>query len=254
MSKTILKFNSHSYHLNLFFKQLSAFQSQSKSVVPIQMPCYNNSSKFLSGVIRTLSTSTSRCRSNSANHYDILGITPKATQGDIKSAYYKLSKIYHPDISSDETSAKKFRAISEAYEVLGNVKLKKMYDKGLLGGRMPKVEYEPEPEPTDPTLKFYKSRGHRREVPTMDGRQPIYDFDSWSKHHYGSLFEKSRYEKEYLKKKREKQIDTEHSNRQEAFLYFIVCLGGLFIFLVSQGTTNYDLDRTGEKKDLNSTE
>lgn len=32
----------------------------------------------------------------------------------------------------DETSAKKFRAISEAYEVLGNVKLKKMYDKGSL--------------------------------------------------------------------------------------------------------------------------
>lgn len=34
------------------------------------------------------------------SHYDVLGLTPKATQSDIKSAYYKLSKIHHPDKSS----------------------------------------------------------------------------------------------------------------------------------------------------------
>ncbi|PZC83455.1 hypothetical protein B5X24_HaOG207438 [Helicoverpa armigera] len=218
------------------------------------MLCYNNSTKLVSGVIRTLSTSSSRWSTSSANHYDVLGITPKATQGDIKSAYYKLSKMYHPDISSDETSAKKFRAISEAYEVLGNIKLKKMYDKGLLGGRMPRVEYEPEPEPTDPTLKFYKSRGHRRAVPTMDGRQPIYDFDSWAKNHYGTLFEKRKYEKEFLKKKRAKDMDIDISNRQEAFLYFLVGMASLFLFFVSQGTTDYDLDKTSVNKDLKSSD
>lgn len=46
-------------------------------------------------VIRLLSFSPCTC----ASHYDVLGITPKATQSDIKAAYYKLSKVYHPDKS-----------------------------------------------------------------------------------------------------------------------------------------------------------
>lgn len=65
------------------------------------------------------------------NHYDSLGITPKATQNEVKTAYYKLSMIYHPDKNKDSVNAlNKFRDITEAYEVLGNYKLRKLYDKG----------------------------------------------------------------------------------------------------------------------------
>lgn len=65
------------------------------------------------------------------NHYDSLGITPAATQAEVKTAYYKLSKIHHPDRNDgSEASSQKFREVSAAYEVLGNVKLRKMYDKG----------------------------------------------------------------------------------------------------------------------------
>lgn len=35
-----------------------------------------------------------------ANHYDVLGVTPKSTQREIKTAYYKLSKVHHPDKST----------------------------------------------------------------------------------------------------------------------------------------------------------
>lgn len=207
----------------------------------------------LHGVVRSLSTPSRyfASSSSSSNHYDVLGITPNATQNDIKSAYYKLSKVYHPDKSSDETSAKKFRAITEAYEVLGNVKLKKMYDKGLLGARLKsKVTstYEPEPEPTDPTLKFYKSHTYRKVVPTMDGRRPIYDFDAWSKNHYGDLFEKAKYDKEFIRKKQEKQLDFEQSNKQELFMFVMVGLGGLFLFLVGQGKTDYDKNTIAQNK------
>jgi DnaJ-class molecular chaperone len=51
-------------------------------------------------------------------HYDHLGINPGATQGEIKAAYYKLSKVYHPDTNEgSKEAAEKFRTISEAYEV-----------------------------------------------------------------------------------------------------------------------------------------
>lgn len=66
-----------------------------------------------------------------ASHYDVLGITPNATQSDIKSAYYRLSMIYHPDKSAGSAeSVAKFRTITAAYEVLSNYRLRKMYDKG----------------------------------------------------------------------------------------------------------------------------
>lgn len=78
--------------------------------------------------IKNFSTNNWHFRS----HYDSLGITPKATQNDIKSAYYKLSKIYHPDKNEGcPDASKKFHDISNAYEILGNFKLRRLYDKGM---------------------------------------------------------------------------------------------------------------------------
>ncbi|XP_059053080.1 dnaJ homolog subfamily C member 30, mitochondrial-like [Achroia grisella] len=199
-------------------------------------------SRLVSEIVRSISTS-SWLR---ANHYDVLGVTPKATQSEIKSAYYKLSKVYHPDKSSDETSAKKFRAITEAYEVLGNIKLKKIYDKGLLVGHesASRMEYKPEPEPTDPTLKFYKSHQHRHITPTMDGRTPIYDFDAWSKNHYGNLFKKSQYDKDLLRTKQANRKATIEATKQEALIYLVLALTGFFFMLVIHGKEDYDQDMT----------
>ncbi|XP_068623726.1 dnaJ homolog subfamily C member 30, mitochondrial-like [Battus philenor] len=198
-------------------------------------------SKVVSSIIRNVSTSPRLY----ANHYDVLGITPKATQNDIKSAYYKLSKVYHPDKSTDETSAKKFRAITEAYEVLGNIKLKKMYDKGLLVGRenTSRMDYKPDPEPEDPTLKFYKSHTKRQVAPTMDGRTPIYDFDAWSKQHYGDLLQKSLYEKDFLNKKNAKLVERHTSSQQEALILALFGFGCLFMFLVVYGQDDYDTNK-----------
>lgn len=41
------------------------------------------------------------------------------------------------------------------------------------------MDYKVDDEPTDPVVKFYKSRHTRNVVPTMDGKTPIYDFDTW---------------------------------------------------------------------------
>lgn len=70
---------------------------------------------------------------NDKSYYEILHIPEEATQSEIKEAYYKLSKIYHPDVKKDEGSLAMFRSITEAYDVLGNVKSRMEYDKKSSG-------------------------------------------------------------------------------------------------------------------------
>ncbi len=63
------------------------------------------------------------------NYYDILGVSKTASADEIKSAYRKLAKQYHPDLHpNDEVAASKFKEISEAYEVLGDEQKRKNYD------------------------------------------------------------------------------------------------------------------------------
>lgn len=69
--------------------------------------------------------------SKSRSFYDDLGIPRTATQSEIKSAYYTQSMTYHPDKNKSEEAKQKFRRITEAYEVLGNFRTRRMYDKGL---------------------------------------------------------------------------------------------------------------------------
>lgn len=62
---------------------------------------------------RFVSTSAVRCAKK--NLYTVLGLTPKATQSDIKKAYYKLSMQHHPDKNEgSEEAVQKFREITEA--------------------------------------------------------------------------------------------------------------------------------------------
>lgn len=66
------------------------------------------------------------------NLYETLGINSSATQGEVKKAYYDLTLKYHPDKNvNNEEAALKFREISEAYEILGNYRSRKRYDRGL---------------------------------------------------------------------------------------------------------------------------
>lgn len=62
------------------------------------------------------------------NFYSILGLDSSATNSDIKKAYYKLSKQYHPDVSSNIDSESIFNDICEAYKVLIDIESRKEYD------------------------------------------------------------------------------------------------------------------------------
>lgn len=63
------------------------------------------------------------------NYYRILGVGKNASQDEIKKAYRKLAREYHPDTNPDNAAAEaKFKEISEAYEVLGDAENRRKYD------------------------------------------------------------------------------------------------------------------------------
>lgn len=61
--------------------------------------------------------------------YSVLGVSSSATQDEIKKAYRKLAKQYHPDANAnDPKAAERFKEISEAYNVVGDAEKRKQYD------------------------------------------------------------------------------------------------------------------------------
>lgn len=61
------------------------------------------------------------------DYYKLLGVAPKADEKEMKKAYFKLAKKYHPDVAGEE-HADKFKAISSAYEVLSDEGQRATYD------------------------------------------------------------------------------------------------------------------------------
>ena len=64
--------------------------------------------------------------------YGILGLTPRATTSEIKSAYRRLARKHHPDVSSSPDSAARFVSINRAYQVLSDPRRRRAYDSGQL--------------------------------------------------------------------------------------------------------------------------
>src|SRR3954451_6843302 len=74
------------------------------------------------------------------DHYRTLGVEKKASQEDIKKAYRKLARQYHPDTNKEAGAEERFKAISEAYDTLGDPEKRKKYDRGgsvFAGGANP---------------------------------------------------------------------------------------------------------------------
>ena len=75
--------------------------------------------------------------------YALLGLAPGATPADIKRAYRRLSRRYHPDINPGDRAAETlYRRISEAYETLVDPERRRHYDSGTPSSDRPATAFE----------------------------------------------------------------------------------------------------------------
>ncbi|KAF9586144.1 hypothetical protein BGW38_009229 [Lunasporangiospora selenospora] len=87
---------------------------------PRPSPILHSSSSFHS--------STTLGQPRHPNHYERLGLGREATKREIKTQFYKLSKLHHPDKNASQDSRNEFLAINEAYSILGDDRQRRDYD------------------------------------------------------------------------------------------------------------------------------
>ena len=152
-------------------------------------------------------------------YYERLELPRKATASEIKAAYFRAAKVskipkgfeiqkdllqkYHPDFNKTAGAEEKFREIAEAYEVLGNSRLKRLYDKEMYDVlKQQRHPQKPEPEVQEEPLETVAEHRHntwrklKRKSTIMSGRTQHFDYDEWSQAHYSHMFAKRMEAKE----------------------------------------------------------
>src|SRR5690242_276672 len=90
------------------------------------------------------------------DHYELLGVARKASAKDIRAAFRKLARKYHPDLNpGDKSSEEKFKQLQEAYDVLSDAKKRQMYDQhGFYSDNFPGTGAGPGPGAGEAGVNF----------------------------------------------------------------------------------------------------
>ena len=184
------------------------------------------------------------------DYYEVLNIKRNSSRQDIKLAYYKLSKQYHPDVNNTENAENYFKEIQEAYGTLADELLKKEYDQSLNGYNSNSSDLNARPSPWT---------GKRTSGPVYSGRTSAYDYDEHFKAHYTNVkrpytyggsrdansFEGSRNQEDLNKYWNRKEFPSEKENtiRNKIFLRAIYFL---FIYTIFYAVFAYSTEREKE--------
>jgi curved DNA-binding protein len=80
------------------------------------------------------------------DYYAVLGVEPSAGDAEIKTAYRRLARKYHPDVSKEPGAEDQFKAVNEAYEALRDPQKRAAYDQLRARGYRPGEEFRPPPD------------------------------------------------------------------------------------------------------------
>ncbi|TQM12492.1 curved DNA-binding protein [Pseudoxanthomonas sp. 3HH-4] len=80
------------------------------------------------------------------DYYAVLGVEPTAGDAEIKTAYRRLARKYHPDVSKEPGAEDQFKAVNEAYEALRDPQKRAAYDQLRARGYRPGEEFRPPPD------------------------------------------------------------------------------------------------------------
>jgi len=104
----------------------------------------------LAATIASMATSTKQ------DYYELLGVSKKATAKEIRAAFRKLARKYHPDLNpGDKAAEEKFKQLQEAYDVLSDTKKRQMYDQyGFYSDNAPPPGYGGGADAGDSNVNF----------------------------------------------------------------------------------------------------
>ncbi len=144
-----------------------------------------------------------------------------------------------------EEGAFKFRQITAAYEILGNLKLRKLYDKGLLPREG--TPLSDEADEAHQQSRFHRTSRTTRSQPAM-GRTNAYDFDEWSRSHYGTAVNRK-----HTAKNKKEQVDRmrelhKEEDKTDYILMGVFGLCALFLVLNNWSISTNDRVVKPEKK------
>ncbi|XP_051973500.1 uncharacterized protein LOC127636799 [Xyrauchen texanus] len=165
-------------------------------------------------------------------YYDILEVSPTATQTQIKTAYYKKSFMYHPDKNAgSEDATSRFTQISEAYHVLRNKALRKKYDRGILS--QGDLQGSGRPTVRDSPASGQQTRARHAPSVGVD-QQNIFDFDTFIRAHYGEQLQRDKElrqrRQEILKKREQNYEDVKLGRMKEITVGILLVMAMAILF------------------------
>ncbi|XP_059187442.1 dnaJ (Hsp40) homolog, subfamily C, member 30b [Centropristis striata] len=172
-------------------------------------------------------------------YYDILSVSPGATQSQIKTAYYKQSFIYHPDKNQgDQEAPLRFSEISEAYMVLGNISLRRKYDRGILSGADIQGAGRPSSKEAPSRSTGSSQQQTRARRFSQAGGKTMFDFDAFYRAHYGEQLQREkdmRARKEYMEQQqKEKNKAWNNEKMIEITVVMLLAMGAVLLVNVSK--------------------